>query len=236
MFNARFDVISEEPTRCQVEIGKARLWGLFLSISLNLGIMQSNNDSENIASTLLTSCKLKLKSCTIVQRLWAGYGYICRLEAVDPSNDKVKSLILKYVVPPGTSTRALNDEGHIRKVLSYQVEQYFYTHLAPLMPTNIAIASCLASIDSRSSLNSNTTAMILSDLRTSFPMAGDKRATLSETQVYAALDWLGNFHGFWWRSKEFDRQTLCQPPLEHVRDNKSTVMTKDGVWLNGGYT
>jgi hypothetical protein len=102
------------------------------------------------------------------------------------------------------------------------------------MPRNIAVASCLCSIDS--SANTNATAMIMTDLRQSFPVAGEKRSELSEKQVYAAIDWLASFHGFWWdKVNSFDRSILCRPPLEQFEQIKSTVWN-EGVWLNGGYT
>jgi hypothetical protein len=101
---------------------------------------------DEIASTLLAEKGLQLRSIEIIQSLWAGYGEICRVHAVpagssSPSQDP-QSYILKLVTPP--PTRA-DDEGHTRKILSYRVEQYFYTHLAPQMPAYIPIASCLSS-------------------------------------------------------------------------------------------
>lgn len=141
------------------------------------------------------------------------------------------SYILKLITPPSSKR---SDEGHTRKILSYQIEQYFYTQLAPQLPATIPVAKCLASINKERPDGSSTTAMILSDLAEEYPIAGEKRAALTSTQALSALDWLSNFHGFWWsRVKDLDRHELVLPPLEQVkRDNSS----KKSVWLNGGYT
>jgi thiamine kinase-like enzyme len=191
---------------------------------------------DEIASTLLAEKGLQLRSIEIIQSLWAGYGEICRVHAVpagssSPSQDP-QSYILKLVTPP--PTRA-DDEGHTRKILSYRVEQYFYTHLAPQMPAYIPIASCLSSMNEHHAENTSLTAMLLSDLRHKYPVAGEKRSSLNETQVHAALNWLSSFHGFWWpRAKSLNTTSLVLPPLQEVQ--RSDLNKERSVWLNGGYT
>jgi hypothetical protein len=205
----------------------------------NLKDMHSQEDIERIASELLSTKGLKLVSCKTLQLLWAGYGHICQIKALpfnsaSSSKQELTPLILKYISPPAIDSKRLQKEGHLRKILSYQIEQYFYSHLAPQLPRSIAVASCLVSVSGRS--DTVATAMIMSDLRSAFPIAGEQRAELNETQVYAALDWLAEFHGFWWdKARLFDRSKLCRPPLEHLEHTKSTT-ANEGVWLNGGYT
>lgn len=143
------------------------------------------------------------------------------------------SYILKLITPPPSES---SDEGHIRKILSYQIEQYFYTHLAPQLPASVPVAKCLASINQQQSDGTSTTAMILSDLAQEYPIAGEKRAALSNVQALAALDWLSNFHGFWWpRVNGFDGDKLVLPPLEQIKRGDHVNANKS-VWLNGGYT
>ncbi|KAK7748716.1 hypothetical protein SLS53_000739 [Cytospora paraplurivora] len=207
--------------------------------------MPSQPDIEQVAESLLATRDLRLVSYKTLQSLWAGYGSICRLQAAsEQGKGPGTSVILKYISPPHSSPSD-PDEGHLRKILSYQVERSFYTHLAPRMPPDIAVASCLASTNTkplaRASSAEVTTAMVLSDLRESFPMAGEKRGALTETQVHAALGWLARFHGFWWRRVgEFDRSKLIRAPLEHFGEHGDAVIEEDGadarVWLNGGYT
>lgn len=209
---------------------------------------------EEVAATLLASNGLKLQSLKTMQSLWAGYGEICRVTATPDSSlkssaasqqtpstsnsanskpDGLQTYVLKLVTPPPTKS---GDEGHTRKILSYQVEQFFYSHLAPQMPVSLPVAKCLGSIKQHNKNGSTVTATLLTDLRVQYPVAGEKRDVLSATQAYAALDWLSGFHGFWWpRSKDFERSSLVLPPLEEVRRDGQDATDKT-VWLNGGYT
>lgn len=233
--------------------------------------MQSRVDIEHVANELLATNHLRLVSCRTLQSLWAGYGHICQIHAVpsangaseqDHDNNQQTSFILKYITPPHVSHGSTPEEGHIRKLLSYQVELAFYTHLAPQLPQDVAVATCHASFNSGTASilepkNSNgnadpdiefKTAMLLTDLRPAFPVAGEKRATLTETQVYGALDWLAGFHGFWWRRSceggdgLFDRSKLVRPPLQHFEEHGEAIIQNNDsdraahIWLNGGYT
>ncbi|POS74529.1 phosphotransferase [Diaporthe helianthi] len=213
---------------------------------------------EEIAASLLALNGLEFQSSTTIQSLWAGYGEICRVVAkpsssgnsstessrpASTSNSAIstpqstsrepQTFILKLVTPPPTRS---GDEGHTRKILSYQVEQFFYSHLAPQMPSSLPVAKCLGSVKKHHKDGSSVTATLLSDLRVQYPVAGEKRDVLSQTQVHAALDWLSGFHGFWWpRAKDFERSSLVLPPLEEVQRDGQDATDKT-VWLNGGYT
>jgi hypothetical protein len=198
--------------------------------------MPSSPSATEVATTLLAQKGLRLQSLKVIQSLWAGYGQICQITtAVGTSKDseEVQSYILKLITPPPTSAK---DEGHTRKILSYQVEQYFYSHLAPQLPPSVPVARCLGSINEHHADGTSTTAMMLSDLRQRYPVAGEKRNVLSTTQVNSALDWLSGFHGFWWpRVKDMNTSSLVLPPLEEVRHDGHDASDKS-VWLNGGYT
>lgn len=183
-----------------------------------------------VADDLLAGQGLKLLSCDILQKLWQGYGYVCRISAMDKAQNK-QSLILKYVKPPLAGQ--VESEGHIRKIISYEVEQHFYSDLAPQLPRDAVVAQCLASIN-----NNGKVALLLEDLQRNFPVAGEKRGTLNKTQVHAAIKWLATFHGFWW-DKTPDLRNLGfsrLPPLEEVLLQQDQGRSKSGVWLNGGYT
>jgi hypothetical protein len=196
--------------------------------------MPARVSPDEVASALLAEKGLQFQSLQTIQSLWAGYGEICRVFANSiGSRDLTKSYILKLVNPP--PTRA-DDEGHTRKVLSYQVEQYFYSHLAPQLPATLPVAECLASINKHNTDGTSITAMLLSDLRQQYPAAGEKRNVLTTTQAHAALDWLSGFHGFWWpRVKSLDSASLVLPPLQEVQLDGQDAFNKS-VWLNGGYT
>jgi hypothetical protein len=190
--------------------------------------MPSSPSAADVASSLLARHGFQLRDLKIIQSLWAGYGQICRV-----TDQHGQSYVLKLITPPPTKA---NDEGHTRKILSYQVEQYFYSHLAPQLPPSIPVAKCLGSINDHHTDGTSTTAMLLNDLKQQFPVAGEKRNVLSPTQVNAALDWLSGFHGFWWtRVKDLAHSSLVLPPLEEVQADGQDASEKT-VWLNGGYT
>lgn len=216
---------------------------------------------EAIATDLLATKNLTLLSLTPIQSLWAGYGQICRLTAAPkpnttaPSKPKDSGLstpldqqipqtyILKLTTPPPTPSSAPPTESHTRKLLSYAAERHFYTRLAPLLPASIPVADCLASSTLPLPDGNRTTALLLSDLKQEFPVAGGKREALDATQAYAALDWLAGFHGFWWegsfgRVGEFERGRLVRAPLEELERGGGGGDGEGGrgVWLNGGYT
>lgn len=239
--------------------------GLVLLVALGFNYRSSSKAAmpenplpEEVAASLLALNGFELQSLKTIQSLWAGYGEICCVVATPSSSvnsstgssraastsnsgistpqstaQEPQTFILKLVTPPPTRS---GDEGHTRKILSYQVEQFFYSHLAPQMPASLPVAKCLGSVKKHNKDGSSVTATLLSDLRVQYPVAGEKRNVLSATQVHAALDWLSGFHGFWWpRAKDFERSALVLPPLEEVQRDGQDATDKT-VWLNGGYT
>lgn len=200
--------------------------------------MLTEDAITSIGNRLLNPKGLKVTSSKILQNLWAGYGHIAQIDVVSlEDNTKKQSLILKTVTAP-TPNAKHHDEGHLRKVISYQVEQYFYTAYAPKIPAEIAmVAKCVAGINEPAICCVPVIALALEDLRERFPVeVGERRGVLGERQVDAALRWLAGFHGFWWRGMEgVERGTVRLPPLEEVKRHVVGVV-REGVWLNGGYT
>ncbi|KAF2128750.1 hypothetical protein P153DRAFT_367104 [Dothidotthia symphoricarpi CBS 119687] len=199
--------------------------------------MPTSSSPTEVATALLAEKGWQLQSLKVIQSLWAGYGQICRITATSllSADTESQSFILKLITPP-THANQIKDEGHMRKILSYQVEQYFYSQLAPQLPSSVPVAECLASVNEHHADGTSTTAMLMSDLRLEYPVAGEKREALSPTQVNASLDWLASFHGFWWpRVGTMDRSALVQPPLEELTKDGQRDASKT-VWTNGGYT
>jgi hypothetical protein len=206
---------------------------------------------------MLSWHSLDLVSCTTLQTLWAGYGHICAITArattdeaaehlsklcgVESAAGTIYPLILKLISPPRKSTGKL-DEGHLRKMLSYEVEQYFYSDVVPLLGDEIAVAKCLASTRGMDGEEGEEEleglmATIMVDLRPKFPVAGEKRSVLNRTQVHGALDWLAGFHSRSWGLLPDSLDEYVLPPLEEF--NRRQNAGKDiggGLWLNGGYT
>ncbi|KXJ96040.1 hypothetical protein Micbo1qcDRAFT_30592 [Microdochium bolleyi] len=222
-------------------------------------------DPARVAAALLARCNatgaLELVSCRKVQTLWAGYGFICEVKAVRKTPDGREEqvpLILKLISPPPQQTKTESDEGHLRKMLSYEVERYFYSTIAPSLRERdgVAVAECWATTATPMTSPASTTAaeqkdgvqdpalhgvlaILMTDLRIEFPISGEKRSELSERQVHAAIDWLARFHGSTWaRSRTEKLGELVLPPLEEAerRRAKSTGTIGSRVWLNGGYT
>ncbi|GJN75209.1 pig-p domain-containing protein [Purpureocillium lilacinum] len=238
--------------------------------------MGSSTHPRHVAQVLLSELGLDVVSCTELQSLWAGYGHICAVEArpsptspraathernpseprdsidSEADGDGTLHLVLKLIAPP---TRH-GDEGHLRKMLSYQVEQYFYDEVAPALAAGEkdggpAVAVCLASTRRRMTaagteaeqpLGDDLIATVMTDLRGEYPVAGEKRAALDARQVHAALEWLARFHGGSWKllgagPRRLD-DALLLPPLEEESRRKQNPgrASKGQLWLNGGYT
>ncbi|KAI8959332.1 Ecdysteroid kinase-domain-containing protein [Daldinia sp. FL1419] len=209
---------------------------------------------------MLSWHSLEVVSCRKMQTLWAGYGYIYELKARATSNEAAAELrrilnldtlntdegeelfplILKYIAPPQTNLDS-KDEGHLRKLMSYGVEQYFYSSIAPFLEEDTAVARCIATtLESYgkpgAEMLQGLTATIMSDLRPKFPIAGEKRSELNEKQVYAALDWLSSFHRASRRLVPKNLQEYLLPPLEEAERRRDGDGSGKRLWLNGGYT
>ncbi|KAI0113161.1 Ecdysteroid kinase-domain-containing protein [Daldinia grandis] len=209
---------------------------------------------------MLSWHSLELVSCRKIQTLWAGYGYIYEVKARATSDEAVAGLrkifgpsihnntknteelfplILKYIAPPQENLD-FEDEGHLRKLMSYGVEQYFYSSVAPLLE-DTAVAYCVATTlgshgKPGAEMLQGLTATIMSDLRPKFPIAGEKRSELNEKQVYAALDWLSGFHRASRRLVPGNLQEYLRPPLEEAERRRNGDDSGKKLWLNGGYT
>lgn len=210
-------------------------------------------DPANIARILLSGHDLELVSCTTLQTLWAGYGKICAITARATTDEAAAHvsklcgleprggagstypLILKLISPP---SQGAQDQGHLRKMLSYEVEQYFYSEVVPLLGDEVAVAKCLASTRGAGHTDeiagSGLMATIMVDLRPAFPVAGGKRNALESVQVHGALGWLAGFHSRSWALMS-GLEGHILPPLEESKRRKAGN-GGTGLWLNGGYT
>ncbi|KAK1701013.1 phosphotransferase [Colletotrichum godetiae] len=218
--------------------------------------MASLQQPRRVAEIMLSWLGLELVSLTELQSLWAGYGHICALTAkladtngaansdqkplpIRSEEDGTYRLIIKLISPPRAKG---TDEGHLRKMLSYEVEQYFYQEIAPKLSDDVAVAKGLAStLDMESKPRKKEleglTATIITDLRPEFPVAGEKRLVLNRKQVNAALDWLAKYHSISWTSLPDDLGQFVLPPLEEAKRREAGHgVAEPKIWLNGGYT
>ncbi|KAF5233566.1 hypothetical protein FAUST_8110 [Fusarium austroamericanum] len=204
---------------------------------------------KRVAEVLLEPLGLEITSVKELQTLWAGYGHICAITA-RPADSKAAAavrhlahgkgsnntffLILKLISPPPGPT----DEGHLRKILSYDVEQYFYEHVAPHLEEDTAVAHCLTSSwksKHEGGELKDLTATILTDLRVHYPVEGGKRSVLGPRQVQSALEWLARFHSSSWKSLPPNLDEYLLPPVDEFK-RRETQPGGTKLWLNGGYT
>ncbi|KAG5983382.1 hypothetical protein E4U55_000058 [Claviceps digitariae] len=205
-------------------------------------------NAEAIAKEMLAWIDLELISCAELQNLWAGYGQVCAVKArqlgkahgtdqgVNSQSEDIR-LVLKVVSPPA----GLKDEGHQRKLLSYEVEQFFYDRIAPTLD-QLPLAKCLATTSNMSKKASGAglggiNATLMTDLRLLYPVAGGKRGFLTSSQVHSALRWLAAFHRNYWTGTPLQRSSLILPPIAEAKLRQSRENEqREGIWLNGGYT
>ena len=212
-----------------------------------------DHDPTRIAEILLSWKELEVTSCNIFQTLWSGYGFICNITARPGKNSTATTamldtycpknengeypLILKIVTPP-QGEQYYESEGHMRKMLSYEVEQFFYDKVAPLLPDNVPVAKYVASTRDRDDVPALTGVMasVITDLRTLYPVMPGKRDMLSHDQVHAALGWLARFHGESWNYLPMGIDEFILPPLEEAKYIREGGAHRTNLWRNGGYT
>ena len=177
---------------------------------------------NNIARALPAS--FQLISSTHLATLWSSYGHIYRLSVlIQGASSTPTSLILKTINPPNAPSA---DESHIRKLVSYNVERYFYCHLSSRLqsPCPARVARSYPTTE-----KARKDCLLLEDLEVDFPLSRGHTLELQQTQ--AVLRWLANFHAaFWGCANDSTDLPLIPPPLE-VR-NPSDVQ---GAWAQGGY-
>ncbi|KAJ3475985.1 hypothetical protein NLI96_g11467 [Meripilus lineatus] len=166
--------------------------------------------------------EFNLTSSKTIATLWSNYGRIYRLKL---SNDAPKTLILKSIHPPATSL-ADSDESHLRKLLSYEVEKWFYHHLASRLPSSVKVARSYAA---RGNDDGN---LILEDLEVDFPSPA--YGSLGNEAMECVLTWLAVFHATFFRFHRVGSWNFTPSPNE-FRKFIVTGRTVRGVWQRGTY-
>ncbi|CAM6106897.1 unnamed protein product [Calypogeia fissa] len=165
---------------------------------------------------------MRLLSSTHVTTLWSSYGHIYRLSVLQNSSATPTSLILKTVKPPAVESA---DESYLRKLVSYQVERYFYSRLvSAISPPSTARVAKFYPLTGKACKEH----LLLEDLEVDFPVSPGDGLGLARTKT--VLKWLANFHATFWHLPNDPTVTLIPPPLEV--GNPSEV---EGTWAQGGY-
>ncbi|KAL0069753.1 hypothetical protein AAF712_003022 [Marasmius tenuissimus] len=187
-----------------------------------------SNDLAILVSNIPEYEDWTLKTTSTIATLWSNYGSIDRVTLRSPNNgEKDQSIIIKTVSPPKTDHNRA-DEGHLRKLLSYEVERWFYHNLAGRLPAGAARVARVYSAKEHD-VKAAPIRLVMEDLSVEYSVpAGD---TLDVDETKAVLAWLANFHGtFWGVQNEGDiRPRLVPPPLQYAGGNR------EGVWQQGSY-
>ncbi|KAF3933639.1 hypothetical protein ABW19_dt0210464 [Dactylella cylindrospora] len=181
-----------------------------------------------------------LTSTTTLCSLWSNYGSISRLSVTSNDNEnetpQQTSLILKTILPPSSSPTA--SESHLRKLISYRVERYFYSHLSPLLSSPQTPTAKVASLIA---IDDSTGQLLLEDLSIDYPVTC--YGSTGQPQTAAVLSWLAGFHGTFWgittphyNASAGSNQSsnlagdLIPPPLQASQPDSTS-----GIWSRGGY-
>lgn len=176
--------------------------------------------SESHINALLPE-EFKITSFDTIASLWSDYGRIYRLKLPN----EPRTLILKSIHPPSISL-ANSSESHIRKLLSYEVERWFYHHLSSLLPSSVKVAR------SYIGRNSDDGNLILEDLEVEFPYPAYGGLGLNPTGC--VLTWLAIFHATFFRIHRREPMNFIPSPNE-FRDTVGSGNKASGVWKRGTY-
>lgn len=158
----------------------------------------------------------KLISFVQIASLWSSYGHIYRLKlSAEP-----KSLILKSIHPPALDHPS---ESHKRKLLSYDVERWFYLHIASRLPPHVKVAHSYPLPEDQEHN------LLLEDLTGDFPYPAS--GSLDREATMCVLNWLAGFHGTYFRVPHHGKKALPTVPPP----NACIEPAGNGIWQRGTY-
>ncbi|KAF2723191.1 hypothetical protein K431DRAFT_283352 [Polychaeton citri CBS 116435] len=185
---------------------------------------------ESQIARILEPTGLSLTNADCIARLWAGYGFIYRIQTSDGGCHVVK------VIAPPLPLSDGQDEGHARKLISYNVELNFYRHFAALFDNTSAKLPKVvhAALGQGPIKGSCQIVLLLEDLSIDYPMLGEHRESLESAEhVVAVVRWLAHFHAKTWAIEEsHDTRQWYPAPLQALTEGGS----KGGLWKHGGYS
>lgn len=163
-----------------------------------------------------------------IATLWQGYGQVSRLTLQVQSADDAGcaenvDLIVKSVNPPKAS-----GISHQRKLHSYQVEAYFYEHVAPDLQSAASKVPLPYYIECS---DKDKFTFILEDLSVAYPTVYH---TLDLVHTKSSLRWLAAFHAqhweletpgnlweqgtFWYLDTRTEEFAKISKSMQHVKD------------------
>lgn len=179
---------------------------------------------------------------SLIQDLWSGYGacFRARLTGCNQSgmvsDDDNQHVVVKCVQPPRDASHPRgwsSPHAHERKIRSFEVEHYFYTHLQSLTDENCKTPRCLAHDNIE-----NNSLLVLEDLDS---LGFNARASsLSIEQALPVIDWLAHFHAkflnikddhvwnegtYWHLSTRLDEfNAMPDSPIKHAAHDVSYAL------------
>lgn len=184
------------------------------SDSLSLSDLSAMPPSRSLPILLPTG--FKLVSFTHIALLWSSYGHIYRLTL----STEPKSLILKSIHPPALDHPS---ESHLRKLLSYDVERWFYLNMSARLPSHVKTARSYPLPEDQAHN------LLLEDLSGEFPHSAS--GSLDRAATTCVLDWLAGFHGTYFRVHQHGKKALPTVPPQ----NACAEAAVSGVWERGTY-
>ncbi|PWN41698.1 hypothetical protein IE81DRAFT_291563 [Ceraceosorus guamensis] len=155
--------------------------------------------------------------CARLKTLWAGYGTIYSVTL-----KRGPSLILKHIDPPDILGED-HDESDARKLLSYAVEEHFYSRLSNRLPAQCPVPKYIASCkDGERGL-----ALLMQNVKQDYPILAEARGELTEEQTMQAIHWLARFH------QHFEHHQDAEPCPTPAA---ASQWCGGGVWKRGGYS
>jgi hypothetical protein len=134
--------------------------------------------------------------------LWAGYGQIVSIKALDSSKQERRFIVKEFSCPPGMNAAHRGEEDHSRKVHSYSVESSFYQNVSKRMIDAGVLVPELQHVY-RDEEGSNIV-MVLSDLSLHGEYNVRKGNQLDLKEGKALLSWLARFHAVNWEKSGAD--------------------------------
>jgi hypothetical protein len=197
---------------------------------------------DNSLAALLPS-DLRLLSSSQIASLWSSYGHIYRLKVASAGDVHCphNTLILKSIHPPSLRTGTA-DESHLRKLLSYEVERFFYQNLSSRLPAHVKVAESYPLTRNVADIATSGGDLLLEDLSPEYPHPARGSLGLEATQC--VLRWLSGFHAAFWNAhlasdggSGTSLPNLVPPPLQisPASDANQLEEAGRGVWQQGTY-
>ncbi|EIN06907.1 hypothetical protein PUNSTDRAFT_136725 [Punctularia strigosozonata HHB-11173 SS5] len=180
--------------------------------------------TKNSIQALLPEDLLLIDNPERIATLWSSYGYIYRLRVRSASTNASSSVILKSIHPPSEPHPS---ESHLRKLLSYRVERWFYRNNS----SSLQERSPEARLARTFPINADDDgSLLLEDLSLEFPYPA--RGGLGLEPTRCVLRWLANFHSCFWNAhlRREPSLPLIPPPLQ-----ADETVHRSGVWAQGTY-